>query len=375
LEDYNEKVRICHPWPGIDEKLAVITQEEEAVLMYALMEGMKISFKWDRDLEPDLGRTIQKKMAATGSMIPAVVIGGSNAVRLSQAFKDMGREVQSLDCPGWTVSEKAVDDLIPKLTVCLSSVDPSVPIVLYCLDNSSFKASNADGDLFPFTKSTVDHKYHVVGDVAIAPFSILTRTLAQIDRILDICKGRKVFVLSPVPRYILKTCCDDTSHCANVCAGDTAAAVATKKLLRDLAELNAQFSNKFSKGGTSFVATGDLLTGKQGCSKNELMQAMLSCWSTDQVHGDKLAYSKIAMGLLEVFGKTTEPRGTEEDQRTDPTTKKRTRAEDPDPDLPHHSRNLQRRDSAGSAYNSWPGENRRGRGGYGGAMGGNRRYF
>lgn len=146
-------------------------------------------------------------------------------------------------------------------------------------------------------------------------------------------------------------------------------------MLKDLSELNKQFSNRFSKGDTTFVATGDLLAGKANCSKFELMNAMLECWSTDPVHGDKLAYTKIAMGLLEKLSQPAPAERNDDLVRAD-LSKKRPRGEDtdPDPEPVQFTRNFQRRESTGSAYNSWPGENRRGRGGYGSA-GGSRRYF
>ena len=371
LEDYTEKVRICHPWEGIGEKLEALSLEEEKVLIYALMEGLNNSFKWNRDVEPVLSRNTEETTSTLPACVtPAVVIGGSNAGRLSHAFKDVGREVISLDCPGWTICAKAVDTIAPQLQQVLSSIDKAVPVVLYCLDNSIFKATNADGDLISLTRSDEDRQYHVVGDLAITPFSVLSRTLAQVDSILELCKGRKVFIMSPIPRYILMTCCSDKKHCANVCEGDTAAAVATKGLLRDLSELNDQLSRKFTGNGVTFVETKDLLTGKQGCSKKEMMNAMLDCWSNDCVHGDKIAYSKLAMGLLDLFSKQTLTREADEDSLT---TRKRSREDEAEQDSSNQSRYHQRRDSAASVYSSWPGDNRRGRGGQRGQFGGNRR--
>jgi hypothetical protein len=40
-----------------------------------------------------------------------------------------------------------VDALIPVLQAKLSELDPSVPVVLWCLDSACFRTLTADGDL------------------------------------------------------------------------------------------------------------------------------------------------------------------------------------------------------------------------------------
>jgi hypothetical protein len=47
------------------------------------------------------------------------------------------------------------------------------------------------------------------------------------------------------------------------------------------------------------VRTGDLLTGREVCSVAQYMDTLYDLWGSDTVHGDKIAYSKIAIGLLD----------------------------------------------------------------------------
>ena len=180
---------------------------------------------------------------------------------------------------------------------------------------------------------------------------------------------------------------------------------ATKKILVELKELNRRLWDHFTSDKVTFVATSDLLSGKQGSNSADLMTAMLECWCSDPVHGDRLAYSKIAMGLLDRFSKHTieTPRGRGSKKRARDTLS----SSSSEPDSPERlqSRNQDVRQSGSgsadrhsyrqasnlrSAYNSWPGDQRRarsysygggGRGGgrgsgpYGGGpFGGKRRY-
>jgi hypothetical protein len=195
----------------------------------------------------------------------AVIIGGSNAGRLHDAFRDLGKTVESLDASGWTISKPNVDALLPIMAENLARLPESVPVILYCLDNSCFKAMNKNGDLVSFTKSKKDQLYHVVGDLVVTPFSLLSVTFDKLDRVIAACGNRRIFILAVLPRYFLKPCCEDTYHCANVCRHDGTAVEAGKKLLSDLETLNQQLANRLNGRNTQFMFTGDLLSGKNHC--------------------------------------------------------------------------------------------------------------
>jgi hypothetical protein len=52
------------------------------------------------------------------------------------------------------------------------------------------------------------------------------------------------------------------------------------------------------------VRTGDLLTGRVDSPIALYMDSLYDLWGSDTVHGDKLAYSKIAIGLLDSLNRT-----------------------------------------------------------------------
>jgi hypothetical protein len=232
-----------------------------------------------------------------------LLIGGSNSTRLNQAFTDMGKSTVSMDNGGWAISRTSVEAVLPKLAQKLAELDPSVPVVIYCLDNSCFKVTNAAGDLLSISKSKTDKKYHVIGDLAVTPFSLLANSITELERLIHACGPRKVYILSPSARYLLMSCCETATHCANVRGKDDAALNASMKILSDLADLNQSLYNRLNKNNVEFVFTGDLLAGQANCSMDVLMEVLINCWSNDPVHGDKIAYTKLAMGLLSRFAK------------------------------------------------------------------------
>ena len=396
LDTYTDKVFICHDWPGLETCLHPTSPISELTLLVPLLTELNATFKWNLDTSPLLSRerSFSKKKSSGSGLPGAIIIGGSNAVRLHGAMAELDLPAVLLGSGGWTLSAAAVNTLIIKLAEILSATDPSAPIVLYCIDNSSFKAMQ-DGELLSITKGA-DNKYHVAGDLAVTPFSLLGPALREIDRIVGACGGRRILILSPVVRYLMKPCCDEADHCTNTRNRDVEAAIAGRAVLDDLSDLNYKLKNRFTTGSVSFISTEDLLCGKVGASRTEILDNLENCWSSNPVHGDKLAYTKIAMGVADLIsGHCADPG----DLRVGLNSKKRFRERSPSPTRMQRDRSRERsrgRDQSGERsrevtfrhsarsgypdgpsgtgaygsgaygsgnYSTWPGDYRRGGGG------------
>jgi hypothetical protein len=170
------------------------------------------------------------------------------------------------------------------------------------------------------------------------------------------CGNRRIFILAILPRYFLKPCCDDITHCANVCRHDETAVEAGNKLLRDLEALNEQLAARYNGRNTQFIFTGDLLTGKNRSSMGDLVDSLFECWRSDPVHGDKSAYIKLAMGLMDFL-----------DPKPDSRIRKRPRTATPPPSSGFRGREHRYddrqqggyRSRSHSAFSSYPGDSRR----------------
>ncbi len=205
----------------------------------------------------------------------------------------------------------------------------------------------------------------MIGDLVVTPYSLLSATLAELDRVIAACGNRRIFILAVLPRYFLKPCCDDISHCANVCRHDETAVEAGKKLLRDLETLNEQLAARYNGRNTQFIFSGDLLTGKSRSSMGDLVASLFECWRSDPVHGDKSAYIKLAMGLMDFLEpkpisrsrkrlRTATPPPPPPDSPPPPSDNYRGR-EDRYEDRQHGGYRSRSR----SAFSSYPGDSRR----------------
>ncbi len=88
---------------------------------------------------------------------------------------------------------------------------------------------------------------------------------------------------------------------------DETAVDAGKKLLQDLETLNRQLASRLNGRNTQFLFTGDLLSGKNHCGMGDLVDCLYECWRSDPVHGDKSAYLKLDMGLLDFLEPKLDP--------------------------------------------------------------------
>jgi hypothetical protein len=196
-----------------------------------------------------------------------------------------------------------VDATVANLGSLLHNIDKSIPIVIWGLDNSCFRAVNTDRDVSRITKSPTDKKFHVIGDLAVTPFVLLKPAINELKRLLEMLKDREVWILDVLPRFLLIPCCKEEGHCTNTRQPGPAGVKAGKKLLEELADLNAQLAAHLSAPKVKSIATGDLLTGVKDASMGTLMDTLYETWSKDPVHGEKRAYTKIGLALLHFLDK------------------------------------------------------------------------
>jgi hypothetical protein len=89
--------------------------------------------------------------------------------------------------------------------------------------NSAFLGTDEDGLPIPVEKSEEDGRYHLVGDLQLAPPSAIKNCMKQMEKILALVGGSKVVFVIPLPRYVLSACCKDDTHVSNSLSGELAA--------------------------------------------------------------------------------------------------------------------------------------------------------
>jgi hypothetical protein len=132
----------------------------------------------------------------------------------------------------------------------------------------------------------------VVGEIIVAHEITMAAAVANLKRILAICGYRKVFIITPLLRFINDACCGDAGHCTHRLIPDSAT-----KLLLDLGRLHRFIESRLSSfPQCEVIPAGDLLAAKHGASTAEVLAAY-SGWGA--VHGTGAAYTRMALTLVD----------------------------------------------------------------------------
>jgi hypothetical protein len=256
-------------------------------------------YKLNLDTEPNLSRQLVLSPTlpkGTGDT-PALFIGGSNADRLANAAANVGIIPDTVTEGGWILNTSSVTTVLPQIEAYCLTLPPEAPVIIYCLDNSSFSQADGDGVISQIAKLK-DNKYHVVGELIVAHEITMAAAVANLKRILAVCGDRKVFIITPLLRYINFACCDEIGHCTHRQVPDSAL-----KLHLDLVRLHKFIEGRLSSHSQcEVIPAGDLLAAKHGASPSEILAAY-SGWGA--VHGSGGSYTRMALTLVDKVMKGT----------------------------------------------------------------------
>jgi len=165
------------------------------------------------------------------------------------------------------------------------------PVVIYCLDNSSFCCADKDGQLFAISKKD-DGLYHMIGEIVVVHEVTLAAAVTNLKRIILACGARRVIIITPGPRYLTQPCCCAAGHCTHILIPESGL-----KMMADLARLHTFIQRRLSSSSNCQVIPAcDLLAGKKGASPEEALAAF-STWGT--IHGSTASYTRMALALVD----------------------------------------------------------------------------
>jgi hypothetical protein len=224
----------------------------------------------------------------------ALFIGGSNADRLANAAATLGIVAETVTAGGWIISTDAVTAILPQVIGHCESLPDNAPVIIYCLDNSSFSCANAEGQLSAIEKQK-DDIYHVVGEIVVVHEVTLAAAVTNLKRILLACGNRKVIIITPGPRYLSTPCCCSLEHCTHLLVPDSGL-----KLMCDLARLHQFILRRMgSSDNCSVIPACDLLTGRNNTSPEDALSAF-SSWGAQ--------YTRMTLALVDNhFGSSPPP--------------------------------------------------------------------
>jgi hypothetical protein len=134
-----------------------------------------------------------------------------------------------------------------------------------------------------------------VGELVVAHEVTLAAAVTNLKRLLAVCGGRTVIVITPFPRYVNGFCCATTGHCTHQDIPD-----ARIKIFSDLTRLHNFIVNRLSSfSNCKVIAAGDLLVNKAKASIAEVDEAYITAWGA--VHGSNAAYTRMAVSLADSY--------------------------------------------------------------------------
>jgi hypothetical protein len=142
-----------------------------------------------------------------------LVIGSSNAGRLTKALNNANYTVTSILNGNWRVSRESCNSLADSIRRTIELEDPVV-VVLITLDGSTFFAKKEDGSRVLPRKGD-DGIYHVEGDLVVASPDTQSEHLDLMKPVFDAIGRKPGLIISPMPRYIIDGCCQNKEHVAN----------------------------------------------------------------------------------------------------------------------------------------------------------------
>ena len=192
---------------------------------------------------------------------------------------------------GWKVMKDNIEKLIPDLRELMSSLPAGTPIILFCLDNSSFLAASDEGGLLPISKCVPeDDGYHVNGTLVVAPECAMQVTLDLLKKLMSELSEYQFFIISPITRYISGSCCNAETHVSN--SGDPDF---LSTILSGLTKLKFLLRKKLAP---ATILDGIELICGPGCGRERTEQTLRTGWA-DPVHPKPHIYSKMALNLIE----------------------------------------------------------------------------
>jgi hypothetical protein len=283
----------------IPAEILPLEPEAERALVGSLLHELNEKFCVNLDPNPSLDRSIPPPPTVhnTGR---TVFIGGSNLGRIAKAAAENGHMVVDLTAKGWIPKSGKIDKMCETLQkLKLTEIDT---VVIDSMSNTAFLGTDEDGLPIPAEKSVADGRYHLTGDLQLAPPSAFKSTMKLVEKIISNTGGAKILLTVPLPRYVTAACCDDITHVSNRQDPD---------FLRELSGSEKSLSDAAAAGELTSDAKIINMIEFFGPLESPLQELSTvdgtSIWAGDGVHLTSNATRVAANKLMKVINGGSEP--------------------------------------------------------------------
>jgi hypothetical protein len=165
--------------------------------------------------------TVPSVEAEEGRKPKFLVIGGSHAIQEAEVLAAKGYDVVTCAASGWRANKTASEEMAVKVQEALKDFCEDDVVVVHCCDNTAFMARTEDGGDLPIRRVLPGDfnvelgDYHVEGDLVVASKERQFMFFKNCLPFLTLLAGRLVVFLTPMPRFLYISCCDDMEHAPN----------------------------------------------------------------------------------------------------------------------------------------------------------------
>ena len=223
-----------------------------------------------------------------------VVVGSSHADRTGDALIRMGGyTVKKVIMPAWRAIKAKIPPMLNWLETAMVDEPEDSLVVFQFLDSSLFLARTEDGGLSP-AKRGQDGVFHVEGESTLAPKDFQYGVFQMIKPLIEAVGNRRVILISPIPRYLLRACCNDEGHIPNIRSPDY------RRFLEDsIFDCRKHLKDFSFRLGLRRVK----ILGPW----NSIRRLGDGIWSSDPVHPSPEAYDCIAGAVVELAAALNTP--------------------------------------------------------------------
>jgi hypothetical protein len=268
--------------------------ENEKNIVQTLCREINCVFNAGLCTEPVMD-TVPSVEAEEGRKPKFLVIGGSHAIQEAEVLAAKGYDVVTSAASGWRANKTASEEMAVKVQEALKDFCEDDVVVVHCCDNTAFMARTEDGGDLPIRRVLPGDlnvelgDYHVEGDLVVASKERQYMFFKNCLPFLTLLAGRLVVFLTPMPRYLYISCCDDTEHAPN-----RREAGFEDELRKALADSRDYYKNfLFTSGLRGFSIRNP------GLCVPEADESGVRLWNNDPVHPTYAGYVRIVDMICE----------------------------------------------------------------------------
>jgi hypothetical protein len=275
---------------------APLNEEDEHDLVLSLIRDLNDLYATGLCIEPIVDRFMEDEVFGPESeKKKQLLLIGSSHLRRTAVHLDTSKwEVIDLCSGGFRINDKSVSDAIEKVdTLKSDGLLGDYVAIIQLFDNSVYQVGGPGGTRhLPVSDSRGN--FHIDGPLLLADKQGIRDLTSQLTPLIKSLEGSRKIFLTPLARYWLKPCCQDTSHHTNFGASQYLPALGSNIFrLRDFIR-----DSLYTKRTSNFrVLCPNRMLGIGPQLSDADARRIGGMWGPDPVHPSEDAYKEMAAAL------------------------------------------------------------------------------